>query len=102
MALNYMPNESKLHGTVFFPKWVHEHPEITVCFQNEHIDHMEEARVKYETYPKYVVTEFGTITYMGDAGKNNEDVICEAPHDGILDDIKGGRYFDVNYKHTES
>ena len=37
-ALEFVPNEHKLNGTIFFPKWVQEHPEITVCFQNEHID----------------------------------------------------------------
>lgn len=93
-----MPNEKRLHGTIFFPKWVHEHPEITVCFQNEHISLMEESREKYETYPKYVVPEFAKITYMGNAGKNNEDVICEAPYEGIVEDITSGRYFDENYK----
>lgn len=42
-------------------EWVHEHPEITVCYQNDHISKMEESREKYETYPKYVVPEFATI-----------------------------------------
>ena len=98
MALDFMPNEGKLHGVIFFPKWVHEHPEITVCFQNDHIPLMEESRQKYETYPKYVVPEFATITYIGNAGINNEDVICEAPYEGMTDDIRAGRYFDANYK----
>ncbi len=44
VALDFMPNEKKLHGTIFFPKWVEEHPEITVTFQNEHIAEMEAAR----------------------------------------------------------
>ncbi|MBT8951631.1 hypothetical protein BTI19_09900, partial [Lactobacillus delbrueckii subsp. bulgaricus] len=35
VALDFMPNEKKLHGTIFFPKWVEEHPEITVTYQNE-------------------------------------------------------------------
>ncbi|WP_274661653.1 phenolic acid decarboxylase, partial [Enterococcus lactis] len=71
---DFMPNEKKLHGMIFFPKWVEEHPEITVTFQNEHIAEMEAAREKYETYPKLLVPEFATITYMGDAGIDNEDV----------------------------
>ena len=58
-----------LNGTIFFPAWVHEHPEITVCFQNEHIGLMEESREKYATYPKLVVPEFAHITYMGMRGK---------------------------------
>lgn len=98
VALDFMPNERRLHGVIFFPKWVHEHPEITVTYQNEHIDLMLESREKYETYPKFVVPEFATITYIGNAGLNNEDVISEAPYNGILEDIRGGRYFDVNYK----
>lgn len=53
-----------MHGTIFFPKWVEDHPEITVCYQNEHIDLMHESREKYETYPKLLVPEFATITYI--------------------------------------
>ena len=98
VALDFMPNEKKLHGTIFFPKWVQEHPEITVTYQNEHIDLMEESREKYETYPKMVVPEFANITYMGDAGQNNEDVISEAPYKGLPDDIRNGKYFDENYR----
>ncbi len=32
---------------------------------------MEEARQKYATYPKLVVPEFATITYIGKAVQNN-------------------------------
>lgn len=88
----------KIERYDFFLAWVHEHPEITVCFQNEHIDLMEESREKYATYPKLVVPEFAHITYMGDAGQNNEDVISEAPYEGLPDDIRNGKYFDDNYK----
>lgn len=97
VALDFLPNEDKLHGTIFFPKWVEEHPEITVTFQNEHIDLMEESRVKYETYPKLVVPEFAKITYAADAGLDNEDVISETPYAGMPDDIRAGRYFDADY-----
>ncbi|GAY74011.1 phenolic acid decarboxylase [Lentilactobacillus kosonis] len=98
VALDFVPNELKLNGTIFFPKWVEEHPEITVTYQNEHIDLMKESREKYETYPKLVVPEFAKITYMGNAGQNNEDVISEGPYEGLPDDIRGGRYFDENYR----
>ena len=74
-----------------------EHPEITVCYQNEHIDLMHESREKYETYPKYVVPEFATISYMGKAGQNNDDVIAEAPYKGMTDDIRAGKYYDGEY-----
>ena len=70
VALDFMPNEKKLHGMIFFPKWVEEHPEITV-------------------------------TYMGDAGIDNEDVISEEPYDGMPDDIRSGKYFDENYKRVK-
>jgi phenolic acid decarboxylase len=86
-----MPKENKLHGVIFFPKWAQDHPEITVCFQNEHIDLMEESRLKYDTYPKYVVPEFGRIFYAKNEGKNNEKVISEAPYDGMVDDIVNGK-----------
>ena len=101
VALDFMPNEKKLHGMIFFPKWVEEHPEITVTFQNEHIAEMEAAREKYETYPKLLVPEFATITYMGDVGIDNEDVISEEPYDGMPDDIRSGKYFDENYKRVK-
>eukprot|EP01053_Blabericola_migrator_P007885 Blabericola_migrator_1__7884@NODE_4031_length_1369_cov_242_740399_g2484_i0_p1_GENE_NODE_4031_length_1369_cov_242_740399_g2484_i0NODE_4031_length_1369_cov_242_740399_g2484_i0_p1_ORF_typecomplete_len181_score22_05PA_decarbox/PF05870_11/1e47MoaF/PF10703_9/1_2e06MoaF_C/PF17409_2/4_3e05_NODE_4031_length_1369_cov_242_740399_g2484_i07431285 len=60
VALDFVPNEKCLNGTIFFPKWVQDHPEITVCFQNDHIDLMHESRLKYETYPKYIVPESGS------------------------------------------
>ena len=58
---------------------------------------MEESRLKYETYPKYVVPEFATISYIGKAGQNNDEVIAEAPYKGMTDDIRNGKYFDENY-----
>jgi phenolic acid decarboxylase len=91
VSLNFMPKENKLHGVIFFPKWVQDHPEITVCFQNEHIDLMEESRLKYDTYPKYVVPEFGRIFFAKNEGKNNEKVISQAPYDGMVDDIVNGK-----------
>ncbi|KHO13444.1 phenolic acid decarboxylase padC [Latilactobacillus curvatus] len=98
VALDFMPNENKLHGMIFFPKWVEEHPEITMTYQNDHIALMEESREKYETYPKMLVPEFATITYMGDAGQNNENVISEAPYECMIEDIQEGRYFDADYR----
>jgi len=97
VALDFLPNEGKVNGTIFFPKWVQDHPEITVTFQNEHIALMEASREKYATYPKLVVPEFATITYMGDAGQNNDEVISEAPYAGLPDEIRNGHYFDKNY-----
>ena len=48
VALDFMPNEKKLHGTIFFPKWVEEHPEITVTFKMNTSLKWEAAREKYE------------------------------------------------------
>lgn len=98
VALDFIPNENKLHGTIFFPKWVEEHPEITVRYQNDFIDLMIESREKYETYPKLIVPEFATIAYMKNAGQNNEDVISQAPYEGMIEDITEGRYFTEDYK----
>ncbi len=58
---------------------------------------MEESRLKYDTYPKYLVPEFAKITYIGKAGQNNEDVISEAPYKGMTDEIRSGKYFDSQY-----
>lgn len=91
VSLCFMLADKRTHGTIFFPKWVHEHPEITVCFQNEHIPLMEASRVKYDTYPKYVVSEFSAITFMKNWGADNEKVVSQAPYDGMADDIRSGK-----------
>ena len=88
VSLNFVPEQHLMHGVIFFPKWVHEHPEITVCYQNDYIDVMEASREKYDTYPKYVVPEFATITYVGTPGVNNEQVIAEAPYEGMAEAIR--------------
>ena len=97
VALDFVPNELKLNGTIFFPNWVEKHPEITVCFQNNYIDLMEESREKYATYPKLVVPEFATITYMANAGQDNDEVIAKAPYAGMTDDIRNGEFYDQDY-----
>ncbi|KZK46272.1 Phenolic acid decarboxylase [Lactococcus cremoris] len=87
-----------MHGMIFFPKWVEEHPEITVCFQNDFIELMHESREKFETYPKYLVPEFAKITYVGKAGKNNDDVVAQAPYQGMTNDIRNGKYYNTSYE----
>lgn len=37
--------DNVFHGTIFFPRWVINNPEKTVCFQNEHIAEMEAYRL---------------------------------------------------------
>ncbi len=91
VALDFMPQKSRVHGMIFFPKWVHEYPEITVCFQNDHIPLMEKSRDTYKTYPKYLVSEFATITYAKNRGQDNEAVINKAPYPGLTDAIRSGK-----------
>ncbi|AGL88996.1 hypothetical protein LFE01_17610 [Limosilactobacillus fermentum] len=45
-----------------------------------------------------MVPEFATITYMGDAGQDNDEVINESPYEGMTDDIRNGNFFDQNYR----
>ncbi|MGB7801826.1 phenolic acid decarboxylase [Buttiauxella sp.] len=67
------------HGTIFFPRWVINNPEKTVCFQNEHIAEMEALRDAGPAYPTEVIDEFANITFVRDCGENNESVInCPA------------------------
>ncbi|MCQ9289638.1 phenolic acid decarboxylase [Staphylococcus gallinarum] len=96
VSLNFVPDQNIMHGVIFFPKWVHERPDITVCYQNDYIDLMETSRAKYDTYPKYVVPEFATITYVGQPGTNNEQVIAEAPYNGMTQDIRDGKFAMLN------
>ncbi|MEB6237323.1 phenolic acid decarboxylase [Staphylococcus gallinarum] len=96
VSLNFVPDQNIMHGVIFFPKWVHERPDITVCYQNDYIDLMETSREKYDTYPKYVVPEFATITYVGQPGTNNEQVIAEAPYNGMTQDIRDGKFAMLN------
>lgn len=67
------------HGTIFFPRWVMNNPEKTVCFQNDHIDEMKALRDAGQAYPTEVIDEFATISFVRDCGENNEEVInCAA------------------------
>lgn len=74
------------HGTIFFPRWVMNNPEKTVCFQNDHIDKMEEYRAAGPAYPTEVIDEFATITFVNDSGVNNESVI-DCPPDQLPADF---------------
>lgn len=67
------------HGTIFFPRWVMNNPEKTVCFQNEHLEEMAQYRETGPAYPTEVIDEFATLTFIRDAGENNDSVIdCPA------------------------
>jgi phenolic acid decarboxylase len=69
----------RLHGVIFFPQWVHAHPDRTVCFQNDFLDDMRRYRDAGPTYPIVMVDEFAHIDYIEDCGPNNDDVIAVAP-----------------------
>ena len=47
--------ERRLHGVIFFPQWIAQEPQKTVCFQNEHLDLMRSYRDAGPTYPKLVI-----------------------------------------------
>ncbi len=79
VCVNVMPGQRRLHGVIFFPKWVHDHPERTVLFQNEHLPEMEQFRTQGPTYPIHVVSEVATITFIEFSGLNDESVISCAP-----------------------
>jgi len=95
-VVNVMPELNCVHGMIFFPKWVTEHPEITVCYQNDHLNLMIEARKKYDTYPKTLVSKMGKIIFAENAGINNNNVIAIAPYKGMIEDIIAGKELIIN------
>ena len=67
------------HGTIFFPRWIMNNPEKTICFQNDHIPLMNSYRDAGPAYPTEVIDEFATITFIRDCGADNDEVInCPA------------------------
>lgn len=73
--------ERRLHGVIFFPRWVGEHPERTVCYQNDYLDQMHRYRDAGPTYPHLVIDEFAAITFLEDRGADDETVIMAPPAD---------------------
>ncbi|CAI3925662.1 Phenolic acid decarboxylase (PadC) (PDB:2GC9) [Commensalibacter communis] len=66
-------------GTIFFPRWILNHPERTRGFQNDNLPLMEFYREAGPTYPIEIIDEFANITFIKDRGIDNEDVInCAA------------------------
>jgi phenolic acid decarboxylase len=72
-------SERRLHGVIFFPQWVHENPQKTVCFQNAFLEEMRRHRDAGPTYPIVVIDKFAHIHFVEDAGIDNEQVICVPP-----------------------
>jgi phenolic acid decarboxylase len=79
VSLAFMLTERKVHGIIFFPRWVADAPEETICFQNEHIDRMIRLRAAGPIFPRLVIDEFASITFCEDSGAGNESVIACSP-----------------------
>ena len=79
VVVNFMPSARKIHGTIFFPRWIEAEPQKTVLYQNEHLDRMHEYRDAGPTYPLLVVPEAAEITFQEDRGPDDETVIACAP-----------------------
>jgi len=79
VAINFA--ERQLHGVIFFPQWVAQNPERTVCFQNDHLDAMRGYRDAGPHYPKLVIDEFAPMTFVEECGARDETVIACAPAD---------------------
>ncbi|WP_052423628.1 phenolic acid decarboxylase [Nonomuraea candida] len=71
-----------VHGTIFFPQWIGgegQHPERTICFQNDFVHDMRAFRDAGPAYPYVIIAEFARITYVEQCGRDNESVIDAAP-----------------------
>ncbi|MEU1056977.1 phenolic acid decarboxylase [Streptomyces sp. NPDC005876] len=79
VCVTLVPAEHVLHGVIFFPRWVKEHPERTVLFQNNHLDRIRAYRNEGPTYPIHVVSEFARITAIEYVGADNEQVVPSSP-----------------------
>ena len=79
VSLAFMFASRKTHGTAFFPNWIAQNPQRTVCFQNEHLDEMRALRDAGPAHPKFVLDEFSTITFVEDCAPDDESVIACAP-----------------------
>ncbi|MGB8261376.1 MAG: phenolic acid decarboxylase [Terracidiphilus sp.] len=79
VSLCFMLAARTTHGTAFFPQWIFAEPGKTVCYQNEHLERMRALREAGPTYPKFVLDEFSTITFIEDCGADDESVISCPP-----------------------
>ncbi|WP_069164865.1 phenolic acid decarboxylase [Nocardia altamirensis] len=77
-----------VHFTGFLAKWVSDHPELTVVFQNEHLAEIQALRDAGPIAPQVQADLFGTISFAEYSGTDNEQVIASPPGDvpdGFLD-----------------
>lgn len=71
--------ERRLHGTIFFPRWVIDAPEKIAVFQNPQVKRMRALRDAGPTYPIEVVDSFATITFVEDCARDDDTVIACGP-----------------------
>ena len=50
VVVNVLPAKRRLHGTIFFPRWIEEAGSKTVLYQNDHLDEMRAFRDAGPTY----------------------------------------------------
>lgn len=79
VSLSFMLADRRTHGAVFFPNWIVQDPARTVCFQNEHLDEMRAYRDAGPAYPKLVLDEFSTLTFVENCAIDDESIIACAP-----------------------
>ncbi len=79
VSLAFNLTERRIHGVIFFPRWVAENPNKTICFQNDYLEEMQILRDTGPTYPRLVIDEFAQITFIEDCGQNNEEIIRCGP-----------------------
>ncbi|WP_159715901.1 phenolic acid decarboxylase [Geminicoccus flavidas] len=79
LAVNLV--ERRLHGAIFFPRWVADAPHKIVGFQNPQIDRMLAYRDVGPTYPIELVDSFATITFVEQCARDDETVIACGPEE---------------------
>ena len=72
-------SDRRLHGTIFFPRWVVEAPQKIAIFQNPHIDQMIAYRDAGPTYPLQIVDSFAKITFVEDCLRDDDSIIACSP-----------------------
>ncbi|MBO0878855.1 MAG: phenolic acid decarboxylase [Mycobacterium sp.] len=81
VCVNILPGRRRTHGVIFFPKWIRDHGERTVLFQNDHLEQMRAYRDQGPTYPIHIVPEFARITLFEYVGIDDDEAISVAPAD---------------------
>lgn len=68
--------ERWLNSFFLMPQWVHQHPERTVCHENELVEEMLRYRDEGPTWPMVVAEDtFAEITFLENVGIDRTDII---------------------------